>query len=167
MKLFFQHLLPLVVQSLSSVWLCNPMKCSMPGFPILHYLLEFSQIHVHCVNDAIQTSLRLLPSSPPALNLSEHWVFSSELAHHIRWPKYWNLSFSIFPSNTLIFRTDSGISRNIQGWISLGWTSLIPLQSKGLSTVFSNTTVQKHQFFSTQLSLEPNFHIHTWLLEKR
>ena len=55
---------------------------------------------------------------------------------------------------------------NIQDWFPLGWTSWISLQSKGLSRVFSNTTVQKHQFFSAQLSLCSNFHIHTWLLEK-
>ena len=71
----------------------------MPGFPVLHYLLAFSQIHVHCVDDAIQTFLPLLPSSPPTLNLSEHRVFSSELALHIRWPKYWSLSSSVHLSN--------------------------------------------------------------------
>ena len=56
---------------------------------------------------------------------------------------------------------------NIQGWFPLGWTSWISLQSKGLSRVFSNTTVQKHQFFSAQLSLWTNSHIHTWLLERK
>ena len=55
---------------------------------------------------------------------------------------------------------------NIQGWFSLGLIVLISLLSKGLSRVFSNTTVQKHQFFGTQLSLWSNSHIHTWLLEK-
>ena len=55
---------------------------------------------------------------------------------------------------------------NIQGWFLLELTALISLQSKGLSGVFSNTTVQKHQFFGTQLSLQSNSHIHTWLLEK-
>ena len=55
---------------------------------------------------------------------------------------------------------------NIRDWFPLGWTGWISLQSKGLSRVFSNTTVQKHQFFGTQLSLESNSHIHTWLLEK-
>ena len=55
---------------------------------------------------------------------------------------------------------------NIQDWFPLGLTGWISLQSKGLSRVFSNTTVQKHQFFSTQLSLWSNSHIHTWLLEK-
>ena len=52
--------------------LCNPMDCCMPGFPVLHYLLEFAQIHVHWVNNAIQPSHPLLPSSPPALSLSQH-----------------------------------------------------------------------------------------------
>ena len=55
---------------------------------------------------------------------------------------------------------------NTQDWFPLGWTDWISLQSKGLSGVFSNTTVQKHQFFSAQLSLYSNSHIHTWLLEK-
>ena len=54
----------------------------------------------------------------------------------------------------------------IQDWSPLGWTGWISLQSKGLSRVFSNTTVQEHQFFSAQLSLYSNSHIHTWLLEK-
>ena len=56
---------------------------------------------------------------------------------------------------------------NIQHWFPLGWTGWISLQSKGLSRVFSNTTVRKHQFFSAQLSLQSNSHIHTWLLEKQ
>ena len=60
----------------------------------------------------------------------------------------------------------SVLPMNSQDWFPLGWTGWISLQSKGLSRVFSNTTVQKHQFFSTQLSLWPNSHIHTWLLEK-
>ena len=55
---------------------------------------------------------------------------------------------------------------NTQDWFPLGWTGWISSQSKGLSRVFSNTTVQKHQFFSTQVSLQSNSHIHTWPLEK-
>ena len=55
---------------------------------------------------------------------------------------------------------------NIQDWSTLGWTGWMSLQSKGLSRVFTNTTVQKHQFFTTQLSLQSNSHIHSWLLEK-
>ena len=68
-------------------------------------------------------------------------VFSSESVLHIRWPKYWSFSFNINPST------------NIQDWFPLGWTGWISLQSKGLLRVFSNTTVQKHQFFGAQLSL--------------
>ena len=60
----------------------------------------------------------------------------------------------------------SVLPMNIQDWFPLGWTGWISLQSKGLSGVFSNTTVQKCQFFGAQLSLWPNSHIHTWLLEK-
>ena len=60
----------------------------------------------------------------------------------------------------------SVLPMNIQDWFSLGWTDWISLQSKGLSRVFSNSTVQKHQFFSTQLSSQSNSHIHTWPLEK-
>ena len=60
----------------------------------------------------------------------------------------------------------SVLPMNIQDWFPLGLTGLISLQSKGLSTVFSNTTVQKHQFFSAQPALWSNSHIHTWLLEK-
>ena len=65
----------------------------------------------------------------------------SESVLHIRWPKYWSFSFNISPSN------------EHSGLISLGWTGWISLQSKGLSRVFSNTTVQRHQLFGTQLSL--------------
>ena len=91
--------------------------------------------------------LLLLPPIPPSIR-----VFSNESTLHIRWPKYWSFSFSvILPMNT-------------QDWSLLGWTGWISLQSKGLSRVFSNTTVQKHQFFGAQLSLPPNSHIHTWPL---
>ena len=93
--------------------------------------------------------LLLLPSIVPSIR-----VFSNDSALHIRWPKYWSFSFkSVLPKNT-------------QDWSPLGCTGWISLQSKGLSRVFSNTTVQKHQFFSTQLSSQSNSHIHTWPLEK-
>ena len=89
------------------------MDCSMPGFPVLHYLLEFIQTHVHGVDDAIQPSHPLSPPSPLALNLSQHQgvsSFSNESALHIRWPKYQNLSFSISSSNEYLglisFRID-------------------------------------------------------------
>ena len=76
-------------------------------------------------------------------------VFSKESALHIRWPKHWSFSFNISPS------------MNTQDQSPLAWTGWISLQSKGLSRVFSNTTVQKYQFFSAQLSLLSNSHIHT------
>ena len=88
--------------------------------------------------------LLLLPSAFPSIR-----VFSNESALGIRWPKYWNFSFS-HQSFQWIFRTHF-----------LGLTGLISLQSKSLSRVFSNTTVQKHQFFGTQLSLWSKSHIHT------
>ena len=93
--------------------------------------------------------LLLLPSIFPSIK-----VFSIEVVLHIRWPKYGvSVSASVLPMN-------------IQDWFPLGLTSLISLKSKGLSRVFSNIKVQKHQFFSAQLSLWSNSHIHTWLLEK-
>ena len=95
---------------------------------------------------------RLLVLLPPILPSIR--VFSSESTLPIRWPKCWSFSFSISP-----FEEHPGLS-------PLEWTGWISLQSKGLSRVFSNTTFQKHQFFGTQLSSQPNSHIHTWPLEK-
>ena len=80
------------VQSLSCVHLCDPMDCRTPGFPVLHYLLEFAQTHVHWVGDAIQLSHPLSPPSPSIFPSIK--VFSNELALHIRWPKYWSFSFT-------------------------------------------------------------------------
>ena len=78
--------------------LCNPMKCSMPGLPVHHQLLEFTQTHVHRVNDAIQPSHPLLSPSPPAPNPSQHQVFCNGSTLPMRWPEYWSFSFSINPS---------------------------------------------------------------------
>ena len=91
----------------------------------------------------------LLPSIFPSIR-----VFSNESVLHIRWPKYWSFSFSISPSN------------EYSGLISfrICWLDLLAVQ--GTLRVFSNTTVQKHLFFSVQLSLQSNSHIYTWLLEK-
>ena len=86
--------------------------------------------------------LLLPPSIFPSIR-----VFSNESAVCIRWPKCWSF-----------------LPVNIQDWSPLGWTGWISLQSKGLSSVFSNTTVQKHQFFGAQPSLWSNSHIHMWLL---
>ena len=93
--------------------------------------------------------LLLLPPIPPSIR-----VFTNESTLRMRWPKYWSFSLaSVLPVNT-------------QDWSPLGWTGWISLQSKGLSRVFSNTTLQKHQFFSAQPSSQSNSHIHTWPLEK-
>ena len=86
--------------------------------------------------------LLLLPSIFPTIRF-----FSSESFLHVRWPKYWSFSFSILPMN-------------IQDWFPLRCTGLISLQFKGLSRLFSNTTVQRHQFFGAQLSSQSNSHIH-------
>ena len=79
--------------------LCDPMNCSTPGFPVHHQLPDLTQTHVHWIGDAIQPSPPLLSPSPPALNLSQHRVFSNKSALCIRWPKYWSFSFSINPPN--------------------------------------------------------------------
>ena len=78
--------------------LCNPLDCSMPGFPVHHRLLALAQTHAHRVSDAIQPSHPLSSPSPPAFNLSQHQsLFQSVLS--ITWPKYWSFSFSISLSN--------------------------------------------------------------------
>ena len=128
--------------------LCDPTDCSTPGLPVHHQLPEFTQTHVHWVRDAIQPSHPLSTPSPPALNLSQpeglfQWVFTSG------------------GQSTGVSASASVLPMNTQDWSPLGWTAWISLQSKGLSRVFSNTTVQKHQFFSTQLSLQSKSHIHT------
>ena len=128
------------------------MDHSMPGFPVHYQFLELTQNHVHWVGDAIQPSHPLSSSSPPAINLSQNqglcqWVSSSHQSIGV------SASASVLPMNT-------------QDWSPLGWTDWISMLSKGLSRVFSNTTVQKHQFFGTQLSSQSNSYIHTWPQEK-
>ena len=129
------------------------MNCSLPGFPVLPQLPELAQTHVYQVGDAIQPShllssfLLLLPIFPSIR------VFSKESVLHIRWPTIGvSASASVLP-------------KNIQDWFPLWLTALISLKSKGFSRVFSNTTVQKHQFFGAQLSLWSNSFTHIWLLE--
>ena len=89
------------VQSLSRVRLCDPMNRSTPGLPVHHQLPEFTQTQVHQVSDAIQPSHPLLSPSPPAPNPSSIRVFSNESTLHMRWPKYWNFSFTIIPSKEI------------------------------------------------------------------
>ena len=93
--------------------------------------------------------LLLLPPIPPSIR-----VFSNQSTLRMKWPKYWSFSFSIIPS------------KEIPGLISFRMDWLDLLAVKGLSSVFSNTTVQKHQFFGAQPSSQSNSHIHTWPQEK-
>ena len=136
----------------------QPMDCSTPGQASLSITSSrslFKLMYIELVmpfNYLILCHSLLLPSSFfPSIR-----VFSKESVFCIRWPKYWSFSFSICPSNEY-----SGLNSFRIGWI--GWFSL---QSKGFLRVFSNTTVEKHQFFCAQFSLWCNSHIHTWLLEK-
>ena len=120
--------------------LCYPMNPSMPGLPVHHQLPEFTQTHVHQVSDAIQPSHPRLSPSPSAPNPSQHhslfqWVNSA-----------WG------GQSTGVSVLASFLPKEPQGWSPSEWTGWISLQSKGLSRVFSNTTVQKHQFFSAQPS---------------
>ena len=123
------------------------MDCSTPGSPVLHCLLKFTQIHVHWVGGAIQLSHPLSPLSPPALNLSQHsgsfpvsWLFASG------------------SQSITALASASVLPMNIQGWFSLGLTSLISLLSKGpLRVFFSNHSLKasilwQSAFFMVQLS---------------
>ena len=109
--------------------LCDPMDCNTPGFPVHHQLLELAQTHVI---ESVMPSNHLILCSPllllPSIFASIS-VFSNESTLHIRWPKYWSFSFIISLSNEYL------------GLISFGMDWLDPLQSKGFSRVFSNTTV--------------------------
>ena len=129
----------------SCLTLCDPMNHSTPGLPVRHPLQEFTQTHVHWVGDAIQPSHPLSSPSPSAPNPSQHQSFPvSQL-------------FAWGGQSTGVSGLASFLPENTQDW-SLEWTGWISLQSKGLSRVFSNTTVQKHQilwhsaFFIVQLS---------------
>ena len=132
-----QHQFSSVTQSCPT--LCGPKDCSPPGLPIYHQLPEFTQTHVHWVGDGIQPSHPVLSPFPPTFSLSQHqglfqWISSS---HQVAKSIGVSASASVLPMY-------------IEDWLPLGWTGWISLQSKGLSRVFSNTIVQKHQFFSAQ-----------------
>ena len=112
------------VQLFSRVWLCNPMDCSMPGFPVHHQLLEFTQTYVHWVIDAIQPSYPLSSPSPPIFNLSQHQGLIG-MSH-------------LFASGGQLIRASASasvLSKNIQGWFPLEFSGLISLLFKGLSRV--------------------------------
>ena len=145
----------IVVQSLSYPTLCDPTDCSTPSFPVPYYLPEFAQTHVHWVggqwchptisSSVIPFSSRL-QSFPASGSFQMSWLFPS--------------------AGQSLGASASALLMNIQGWFPLGLTDLISLQSKGFSRVFSNITVQKHQFFGAETSSWSNSHIRTWLLEK-
>ena len=144
-----------VVQLLSCVWLLvTPwtVTCQVSlSFTISWSLRKFMSIKSMMPSNhlILYRPLLLLPSIFPRIR-----VFLNESAPPIRWPSIGvSASASVLPMN-------------IQDWVPLGLTGLISLGSKGLSRIFSNTAVQKHQFFGAQLSSQSNSHIHTWLLEK-
>ena len=115
------------------------MDCSMPGFPVHHILLELVQTYVHWVGDAIQQSHPLLSPSPS-------WLQSFPGSGSFQMSQF----FTLGSQSTGASASASVLPMNIQGWFPLGLSGWISLQSKGLWRVFLNTTVQKHQFFSTQ-----------------
>ena len=152
------HLLDLQFSQFSSVaqscpTLCDPINRSTPGLPVHHQLLEFNSC----------------PSSRWC-----HPTISSSVVPVFSWPQSFPASGSVPMSQLFAWGGQSiGVSAstsvlpvNTQDWSPLGWAGWISLQSKWFSRVFSNTTVQKHQFFSSQLSSQSNSHIHTWPLEK-
>ena len=143
------------VQSLSHVWLfATPWIAARQAS--LSITNSRSSLRLTSVESVMPSShlilccpFLLLPPIPPSIR-----VFSNESILHMRWPKYWVSALASFlPSKS-------------QGWSPSEWTCWISLQSKGLSRVFSNTTVQNYQFFGTQPSSQSNSHIHTWPLEK-
>ena len=139
-----------VVQLLSCVWLFAipwTAKCQASlSFTISWSLLKLMFIESVIVSSHLILCYPLLPSIFPSIRTFPVSLFTL--------------------GGQSIGASASVLPMNIQGRFPLGWTGLISLQSRGLSRVFSNTTVQKHQFFSTQPSLWFNSHIHTWLLEK-
>ena len=130
--------------------LCNPMNHTTPGLPVHHKLPEFTQTHVHWVSDVIQPSHLLSPSPPAPQSLPASGSFpTSQL-------------FAWSGQSIVVSASASVLPMNTQDWSPLEWTGWISLKSKGLSRVFSNTTIQKYQLFGTQLSSQSNSHIHTW-----
>ena len=132
--------------------LCDPMNHIMPGLPVHHQLPEITHTHVHWVGDAISSSVVPFTSCPQSLPASGSFPMSQLFA----WGGQSFEVSALAPVLPWTPRTD--LLKDGLSWISL--------QSKGLSTVFSNTTVQKHQFFGAQLSSQSNTHIHTWPLQK-
>jgi len=125
----------------SCLTLCDPMNHSTPGLPVHHQLPESTQTHVHCRWCHLTISSSVIPfsSCPQSLPASVSFPMSQ--------------LFTWGGQSIGVSALASVLPMNTQDWSPLGWTGWISLQSKGLSRVFSNTTVQKHQFFGAQLSL--------------
>ena len=136
--------------------LCDPMNPSTPDLPVHHKLQEFTETHIHRVSDAIHPAISssVVPfsSCPQSLPAS----VSSPMSQLFAWGG----------QSTRVSALASFLPKKSQGWSPSEWTGWIYSQSKGLSRVFSNTTVQKHQVFSAQSSSQSNSHIHTWPQEK-
>ena len=131
--------------------LCDSMNCSTPGLPSPGVHSNSCPSSQWC-HPAISFSIFPFSSCPQSLPASESFPMSQLVA----WGGH----------STGVSALASFLPKNTQGWSLLEWTGWISLQSKGPSRVFSNTTVQKHQFFGTQLSSQSNSHIHTWPLKK-
>ena len=140
------------VQEFSPVWLCDAMDCSTPGFPVLHYLPEFAQTHIHWCHPIIFSSAVSFSACPQSFPASASFLMS----------RFFTSSGQSIGASA----SASVLPMNIQNWFPLGWSGYIFLLSKGLSRVFSSSIVWMHQFFGAQLSLWPNSHIHARLLEK-
>ena len=123
----------------------------MPGFPVHHQLLELAQTQVHQVGDAIQPSQPLSPPTPPAFNLSQLRVFSSESALCIRWSKYWSFSFSISPfseySGLIFFRTDWLDLLAAQGTLKSPTPEFKSINSSVLSLLYGPTLISIHDYW--------------------
>ena len=139
----------------SCLTLCDPMDCSTPGLPVHCQPPELTQTRAHWVGDANQ------PSHPLSSHLSSCLQSFPASGSFLMSQFFASGGQSIGASVSA-----SVLQMNIQDWFPLGLIGLISLQFKELLRGFSNTTVQKHHFFSAQLSLWSNSHIHTWLLEK-
>ena len=140
------------------------MDCSMPGFHVHHQLPEIAQTHEQVKSQWCHptSSSSVLPFS----SLLQSFPASGSLLFFFSGSLLMNWFFSSGGQSIGTSASASVLPMNIQNWFPLGLTGWISLQSKGLSRVFSNTTVQKHQFFSAQPSLWSDSHIHTWALEK-
>ena len=136
----------------SCLTLCNPMDCSTPGLPVYH------RVYSNSCPLSWWCHLTISFSGVPFFSCLQSFTASGSF----QMSKF----FTSGGQRIGVSASALVLPMNIQDWFPLGWTGWISLQSKGLSRVFSNTTVQKHQFFSTKLSLESNSHIHTWPLEK-